>query len=136
MKLVIIYVLFISLFFQQETVSGQTRDNNKPLSIIEQHFKQIPDQQPLAVYWYWMSDNISKEGVVKDLEAMKKAGINRAFIGNIGGENVPYGKVKFLSEEWWEILHTALKKAGELGIEIGIFKSPGWTQSGGPWVKP
>ena len=136
MKQVIIYVLFISLFFQQETVSGQTRDNNKPLSIIEQHFKQIPDQQPLAVYWYWMSDNISKEGVVKDLEAMKKAGINRAFIGNIGGENVPYGKVKFLSEEWWEILHTALKKAGELGIEIGIFNSPGWTQSGGPWVKP
>ncbi|MEI3445134.1 MAG: glycosyl hydrolase [Bacteroides thetaiotaomicron] len=21
-------------------------------------------------------------------------------------------------------------------IEIGIFNSPGWSQSGGPWVKP
>ena len=28
------------------------------------------------------------------------------------------------------------KKAGELGIQIGIFNSPGWSQSGGPWVKP
>src|SRR5690606_18208196 len=27
-------------------------------------------------------------------------------------------------------------KAGELGIEIGLFNSPGWSQSGGPWVKP
>ncbi|MGV8092139.1 MAG: glycosyl hydrolase [Mangrovibacterium sp.] len=29
-----------------------------------------------------------------------------------------------------------LKTATELNIEIGIFNSPGWSQSGGPWVKP
>jgi alpha-L-rhamnosidase/Glycosyl hydrolases family 2, sugar binding domain len=40
-----------------------------------------------------------------------------------------------LSEEWWRILHTALKTATKLNIEIGIFNSPGWSQSGGPWVK-
>jgi len=91
-----------------------------------------------SVYWYWISDNLSKEGVEKDLESMKAVGINRAFIGNIGLEtgNPPYGKVKLYSSEWWDILHAALKKAGELGIEIGIFNSPGWSQSGGPWVKP
>lgn len=93
------------------------------------------DSMQTAVYWYWISDNISKEGVVKDLHAMKKAGINRAFIGNIGLNEVPYGNVKMLSEEWWEILHTALHTATELNIEIGIFNSPGWSQSGGPWVK-
>lgn len=94
------------------------------------------DSMQTAVYWYWISDNISKDGVVKDLHAMKEAGINRAFIGNIGLDDVPYGKVKMLSEEWWEILHKALKTATELNIEIGIFNSPGWSQSGGPWVKP
>ncbi|NOR74344.1 MAG: glycoside hydrolase family 2, partial [Draconibacterium sp.] len=94
------------------------------------------DSMQTAVYWYWISDNISKDGVVKDLHAMKKVGINRAFIGNIGLDDVPYGKVKMLSEEWWEILHLALKTATELNIEIGIFNSPGWSQSGGPWVKP
>ena len=66
---------------------------------------------------------------------MKKAGINRAFIGNIGLDEVPYGKVKMLTEEWWKIIHSALKTATKLNIEIGIFNSPGWSQSGGPWVK-
>ena len=97
-------------------------------------FINPPDSMQTSVYWYWISDNISEEGVVKDLYSMKEAGINRAFIGNIGLSDVPYGKVKMLSEEWWKILHAALKTATKLNIEIGIFNSPGWSQSGGPWV--
>lgn len=99
-------------------------------------FKTPPDSIQTSVYWYWISDNISKEGVVKDLESMKKVGINRAFIGNIGIDDTPYGKVKLFSDEWWDIMHTALKTATRLGIDIGIFNGPGWSQSGGPWVKP
>jgi hypothetical protein len=105
-------------------------------SLLEKTFTNIPDTIQTSVYWYWMSDNISKEGVVKDLYAMKSQGINRAFIGNIGYESTPYGKVKLFSDEWWDILHTALKTATALNIEIGIFNSPGWSQSGGPWIKP
>src|SRR5690606_38440867 len=83
------------------------------------------------------SDHISKEGVVKDLEAMKTAGINRAFIGsNIVNEGTPFGEHKIFSEAWWDILHTALKTATELDMEIGLFNYPGWSQSGGPWNKP
>ncbi|TCD00975.1 glycosyl hydrolase [Pedobacter psychroterrae] len=103
---------------------------------LEKSFKTIPDSIQTSIYWYWMSDNISKEGVVKDLQAMKSVGINRAFIGNIGYETTPYGKIKLFSDEWWDIMHTALKTATALNIEIGIFNSPGWSQSGGPWVKP
>jgi hypothetical protein len=103
---------------------------------IESGFKNIPDSVQTSIYWYWISDNISKEGVIQDLEAMKKAGINRAFIGNIGLNDLPYGKTKIFTEEWWNILHAALKKATDLKIDIGIFNSPGWSQSGGPWIKP
>ena len=99
-------------------------------------FQTAKCEQRVAVYWYWISDNISVEGVEHDLEAMKKAGIDRAFIGNIWEENVKPGKVKALTPEWWEVLHAALKKATELDIELGIFNSPGWSQSGGPWVEP
>jgi hypothetical protein len=102
---------------------------------LESGFVTPPDSIQTSVYWYWISDNISKEGVIRDLNAMKQAGINRAFIGNIGLNDIPYGKVKMLSEDWWQILHTALKTATELNIEIGIFNSPGWSQSGGPWLK-
>ena len=103
---------------------------------IETDFITAADSIQTSVYWYWLSGNVSKEGVVKDLEAMKKVGINRAFIGDIGLNDVPYGKVKFLSDEWWDILHTALKTATRLNIKIGLFNGPGWSQSGGPWVKP
>jgi len=104
-------------------------------SVLYEEFVSPPESVQTAVYWYWISGNISKEGVVKDLHSMKEAGINRAFIGNIGLDSVPYGDVKMLSDEWWDILHLALKTATELDIEIGIFNSPGWSQSGGPWVK-
>lgn len=113
----------------------ETSANHPSFASIEQGFRSIPDSVQTGVYWYWISDNISKEGVVRDLEAMKVAGINRAFIGNIGIDGIPYGDHKLLSSEWWEVLHAALKKATELNIEIGIFNSPGWSQSGGPWVK-
>jgi hypothetical protein len=105
-------------------------------------FVNPPAEQRTGCYWYWMSDNISKEGVIRDLQAMKKAGITMAFIGNIGYTpdshypTYPRGEVKFQSDEWWEITHTALKTAAELDIEIGMFNSPGWSQSGGPWVQP
>ena len=115
-------------------IANKTQSSNTA-SQISLDFANPPKSIQTSVYWYWISNNISKEGVVNDLQAMKKAGINRAFIGNIGIDEVPYGKVKMLSDEWWNILHTALKTATELNIEIGIFNSPGWSQSGGPWIK-
>jgi len=105
---------------------------------LERDFVTPPDDVRIGVYWYWISDNISKEAVVNDLDAMKTAGIGRAYIGNIWLDENPYGnvKIKVLTPEWWEVIHAALKRATELDIEIGIFNSPGWSQSGGPWVKP
>lgn len=104
---------------------------------LEQNFLSPPESVKTSVYWYWMCGNISKEGVVKDLEEMKRVGINRVFIGHNyfdpyeGGRNV-----RLMSDEWWDVMHTALKKASELNIEVGIFNCPGWTQAGGPWIKP
>ncbi len=54
----------------------------------------------------------------------------------IGVDGLPYGDGKYNSDLWWKTLHQALKTAGKLDIEIGIFNCPGWSQSGGPWVKP
>ncbi len=97
---------------------------------------KAPQERQLSCYWYWISDNVTEEGVVNDLKTMKEQGINRAFIGHQGVDNVPRGDVKFYSDRWWKIMHTALKTASELGIEIGLFNGPGWSHMGGPWVKP
>ncbi len=106
------------------------------IATVEDNFMSPPDSIRVAAYWYWLNDNLSPEGAVKDLQAMKKAGITRAQIGMIGIDGLPYGDAKYNSDLWWETLHQALKTAGELDIEIGIFNCPGWSQSGGPWVKP
>lgn len=131
-------ILLATLFVIHFSSCNQNRNLNlsQQSQELAQGFLNPPDSVQTSVYWYWISDNISKEGAVKDLHAMKKAGINRAFIGNIGISDLPYGTVKMFSDEWWEILHLALKTATELDIEIGIFNSPGWSQSGGPWIKP
>lgn len=130
------WIIFISFLASCSNLNDANQLQVTSFSNIEKGFNNPPDSIQTSVYWYWMSDNISKEGVVKDLHAMKEEGINRAFIGNIGYSSTPYGDVKLLSDEWWEIMHTALKTATELDIEIGIFNSPGWSQSGGPWIKP
>lgn len=104
---------------------------------LQREFATPPQSIKTGVYWYWMCGNISKEGVIKDLEAMKKVGINRAFIGNIYFDPYEGGRtVKLMSDEWWEVTHTALKTASELDVQIGMFNCAGWTQAGGPWVKP
>nr|WP_067053581.1 glycosyl hydrolase [Mucilaginibacter sp. L294] len=133
-----VFILLISFAFNACAPKKQITQSAavKPMAELETGFITVPDSIQTSVYWYWISDNISKEGVIHDLESMKKVGINRAFIGNIWQDDVPAGKVKLFTDEWWDVLHAALKRATELNIEIGIFNSPGWSQSGGPWVKP
>ncbi|MDR3268252.1 MAG: hypothetical protein LBT83_04205, partial [Tannerella sp.] len=108
-------------------ISGCKESTNS----LESGFTSPPETVRTGCYWYWTDDNITEEGIVADLHAMKKAGITRAFIGLIGVKNIG-----FMSEQWWKLVHVALKTATELDIEIGMFNCPGWSQSGGPWVKP
>jgi hypothetical protein len=63
---------------------------------------------------------------------MAKIGIKQAFIGNIYGG----GQVKMFSSEWYVLTRHALKEASRVGVGIMMFNAPGWSQSGGPWIKP
>ena len=101
---------------------------------LEQGFATPPDSINLWCYNYWISDNVSKEGITRDLEAMKKFGIGAALIGNIGQPDIPYGKVKILTEPWWQATEHAIREGKRIGVEIGLFNCPGWSQSGGPWI--
>ncbi|RZM29010.1 MAG: glycosyl hydrolase [Pedobacter sp.] len=101
---------------------------------IKPGFQEPADRYKPGVYWYFMDGNMEAETMTKDLESMKKAGIaNLIFLEvNVG---VPRGKVDFLSEEWLKLFAHAESEARRLGIEITLGIGPGWTGSGGPWVK-
>ena len=66
---------------------------------------------------------------------MKAAGIGGALISNINPDEID-GKVPMLSEAWWEHMVHAVNKGKRIGVDIGAFNCPDWSQSGGPWVKP
>ena len=95
-------------------------------------FQDPSDEYKPSCYWYWLNGDISKDGITKDLETMAKVGIRRAMIGNIEGG----GPVKMCSQDWYDLTHHALKEAARVGVDIMMFNAPGWSQSGGPWIKP
>ena len=103
---------------------------------LERGFALPPDSTKPWCYWYWITDNISREGITKDLEAMNRVGISQAFIGNIYLDEVKHGRVKALTAEWWGMVEHAIREGSRLGVDIGLFNCPGWSQSGGPWIKP
>ncbi len=103
---------------------------------LEEGFAQPPEQTKPWCYWYWISDHVSKEGITRDLEAMARVGIGEALVGNIFLDDVPAGKVKVLSPDWWDLVAHALREGGRTGVNIGLFNCPGWSQSGGPWIAP
>ena len=89
-----------------------------------------------GTYWYWLHDDISAEGITRDLEAMKAAGIVEALIGNIDQNRTGRGTVKALSPQWWDMVRFAMEEGARIGVDVGLFNSPGWSQSGGPWITP
>ena len=108
-------------------------NNSEDYKDIQSGFVNPTEDNNLWCYWYWINDDISKDGITKDLEAMKKAGIGGALIGNINPARKD-GKVPMLSEEWWSHMVHAVVEGKRIGVDIGVFNCPGWSQSGGPWV--
>ena len=98
-------------------------------------FANPPDSARPGVYWYFMDGNLSREGMTRDLEAMKAAGLGHVLFleVNVG---VTRGSVVFLSPAWQDLFAHAVHESERLGIELMLGSGPGWTGSGGPWVKP
>lgn len=102
---------------------------------IEKDFNNWPDRARPRVWWHWMNGNISREGITRDLEEMKRAGLGGCYIFNVS-DNTPAGPVKFLSKEWFDMTAFAISEADRLGLKFGMHNCPGWSSSGGPWITP
>jgi len=117
--------------------SGETSTQNTPDSL-EQGFKQPPDSAKPRTWWHWTRSNVTKEGITKDLEWMKRVGIAGFQLADVnagGGQNVDK-KIEFGTPEWFDAVRHAASEADRLGLEMTIFSSAGWSETGGPWVKP
>ena len=126
----IIVILVVLICSSCETSKDDIKSN---LAALKTGFVTPTEDNTLWCYWYWVGDDISKDGITKDLEAMKEAGIGGALIGNINPDEKD-GKVPMLSEAWWGHMVHAVNEGKRIGVDIGAFNCPGWSQSGGPWV--
>ena len=103
--------LFLTVLFALSGFIGKSQIADT-LSV---NFKNPPASTKPWVYWYWISDHISREGITKDLEAMAEVGIGEALIGNIVGIKQK-GDVKALTEEWFQMIEFAIQEGKRLGV--------------------
>ena len=125
-QLVILFFCNASLLVAQPLLNGND-------------FKSPTKEVGVHTWWHWVDKNITRDGITKDLESMKKQGIVQATILNVGGganANLPIIPVIFNSAEWHAMFRWALEEAGRLGIKIGVHNCDGWSTSGGPWITP
>jgi hypothetical protein len=105
---------------------------------LERGFQDPPDSAKPRVWWHWMNGNITQEGIKLDLEWMKRVGIGgfQNFDASLSTPQVVDHRLVYMTPEWKDAFHYAATLADRLGLEMAIAGSPGWSETGGPWVKP
>jgi len=106
--------------------------------VLLKNFMDPPNAAKPRVWWHWMSGNITKEGIRADLESKKRAGI-RGFQNFAAGLSTPQivdKRLVYMTPEWKDAFRFTATLADKLGLEMAIAGSPGWSESGGPWVTP
>ena len=101
-------------------------------------FENPPDSARPRVWWHWMNGNITKEGIKLDLEWMHRVGLRgfQNFDAALETPQVVDERLAYMTPEWKDAFKYAIVLGDQLGMEMAIAGSPGWSESGGPWVPP
>tara|TARA_R110002049_G_scaffold53223_35_gene149088 strand:- start:1606 stop:5013 length:3408 start_codon:yes stop_codon:yes gene_type:complete len=101
-------------------------------------FRLPPESAKPRVWWHWMDGNVSEAGIAADLQWMRRVGIGGVHLADVG-LNTPQwidDRKPFMSPGWKKAFSYSVNLAADEGLEFGVFSSPGWSVTGGPWVKP
>ncbi|MDR2346546.1 MAG: hypothetical protein LBE18_10805 [Planctomycetaceae bacterium] len=145
MKRVILVILFVTSLTCVVLVS--IRENYgfghraETIQSLAQQFVAVPadDYKPHA-WWHWLGSNFSKEGITKDLQAMKESNIGGVVVFNapswLDPSKNPHQNQTYRSVAYWDALKHTLEEAKRLNLTVGIHNTPGWSTTGGPWIQP
>ena len=105
---------------------------------MEANFSVPPTDSRPRTWWHWINENVTEDGITKDLEAMKRIGLKGAQITNIyqGGPPEAQGEDVILSPAWIKAVEHAAKECKRLGLTLGASSAAGCSGSGGPWITP
>ncbi len=101
-------------------------------------FRQPPASAKPRVWWHWLNGNVSQAGIARDLAWMHSIGIGGVNVVDAAYQTpqVVDKRAVFMSADWQEAFRLAAKTASGYGMEFGVDSSPGWSETGGSWVKP
>ena len=101
-----------------------------------QGFENPPSGARPRVWWHWMNGNISEVGIKLDLEWMHSIGLAgfQNFDAQLATPQVVPHRLAYMTPEWKDAFKYATTLADQLGMEEAIASSPGWSETGGPWV--
>lgn len=111
--------------------SAMPENETQPVQL-ERGFLVPPDWAKPWVYWWWLNGYVTQEGILRDLDEMKRQGIIGVLVFNAGGGPTPKTTV-FMSQEWRDLFRFAVAEASKRGIEVSLNLCSGWN-AGGPWI--
>jgi hypothetical protein len=105
---------------------------------LEAGFSNPPQSARPRVWWHWMNGNVSKAGIEADLQWMSRVGIGgmQNFDAALESPTIVDKRLVYMSPDWKDAFKYTADLATKLNLELGIAASPGWSETGGPWVKP
>ena len=123
----------------QQRVPRPVADVLVPAEVmLEAQFADPPNSARPRVWWHWMNGNITEDGIAKDMAWMKRVGIGgmQNFDASLMTPQIVDKRLVYMTPEWKHAFHFAASEADRLGLELAIAASPGWSETGGPWVPP
>ncbi len=119
------------------SAQARTGADTKPDRLM-QGFQDPPNGARPRVWWHWMNGNVTPEGIQLDLDWMARAGLGgvTVFEGSLDTPQVVPKRLIYMTPEWRAAFNGAVDRAIEHQFEVTIASSPGWSETGGPWVKP
>lgn len=101
-------------------------------------FRNPPQSARPRVWWHWMNGNVTKDGISKDLDWMARMGIGgvQNFDASLQTPQIVPERLVYMTDGWKDAFRHAVRTADAKGLEFAIAASPGWSETGGPWVKP
>lgn len=121
--------IFLLAFLSSSLYAGEKGDN------LLETFRSPPPSARPEVWWHWMNGNVSREGIVADLDAMAAVGIGGVTIFDVGC-GIPPGPLKFNTPEWLDTVKFAVMEAAKRRISVCLSNCSGYSTAGGPWVTP
>jgi hypothetical protein len=118
--------------------SGHVLARKPATDPLAEGFRNPPNAARPRVWWHWMDGNITKEGIKLDLEWLHRVGIGGVtlFDAALGGKQVVDKRLVYMTPDWQDAIRYAVQTADSLGLDVTIATSAGWSETGGPWVKP